>query len=76
MKLILVKKKNNVPLETFESIDNVVQIDFCNMQQLGDDISDTSWNFLSIVTKENNVLKKQIVKLEYVWQFSLVVNKG
>lgn len=76
MKLILVKKINNVPLESFEVIDNVVQIDFCNMQQLGDEISDSSWNFVSIFTKENNVLKKQIVKLEDIWQFSLVVNKG
>lgn len=74
-KLILVKKKNKLPDQTVE-IDNVVQLDFCNMQECGDDVSDSGWNFISILTKNGKgELQKQVIKLENVWQFSLVKQK-
>lgn len=72
MILQITKKENKEPkLDSF-TIHNVVQVDFCNMQELGEDVSDSGWNFLSIVTKENGELKKQIIKLENIWQFTLV----
>ncbi len=50
-KLVLVTKKNKLPDETLE-FDNVVQLDFCNMQEVGDDISDSGWNFISILIRD------------------------
>lgn len=70
-KLILLKKPNLNKLE----IDNVVQLDLCNMAVLGDDVSDSGWNFISIITRENGKLKKQVIKLDDIWQFTLVRNK-
>ena len=71
-KLILVKKPN---METLY-IDNVAQLDLCNMAVLGDDVSDSGWNFISIITIENGEKKKRIIKLEDIWQFTLVRDKG
>lgn len=71
-KLILVKKPN---METIY-IDNVLQLDLCNMAVLGDDVSDSGWNFISIITIENGEKKKQVIKLEDIWQFSLVKQRG
>lgn len=70
-KLILLKKPNLNKLE----IDNVVQLDLCNMAVLGDDVSDSGWNFISIITRDNGKLKKQVIKLDDIWQFTLVRNK-
>ncbi len=71
-KLVLVTKKNKLPDKTLE-FDNVVQLDFCNMQEVGDDVSDSGWNFISILIRdENNELKKTMLKIEDVWQFSIV----
>ena len=69
--LVLVKKPN---METLQ-INNVAQLDLCNMAVLGDDVSDSGWNFISIITIENGEKKKQVIKLEDIWQFSLVRNK-
>ena len=69
--LILVKKPS---METMQ-INNVAQLDLCNMAVLGDNESDSGWNFISIITIENGEKKKQIIKLEDIWQFSLVRNK-
>lgn len=69
--LVLVKKPN---METLK-INNVAQLDLCNMAVLGDDVSDSGWNFISIITIENGEKKKQVIKLEDIWQFSLVRNK-
>lgn len=71
-KLILVKKPNMDMLE----VNNVVQLDLCNMAVLGDDVSDSGWNFISIITIENGEKKKQVIKLEDIWQFSLVKQRG
>ncbi len=71
-KLILLKKPNMDRLE----IDNVVQLDLCNMAVLGDEVSDSGWNFISIITRENGELKKQVLKLEDIWQFTLVKQRG
>lgn len=68
--LVLVKKPS---MESF-LIDNVVQLDLCNMSELEDDVSDSDWNFISIITIEKGEQKKVIVKLEDIWQFSLVRN--
>ncbi len=74
-KLVLVTKKNKLPDETLE-FDNVVQLDFCNMQEVGDDISDSGWNFISILIRDkNNELKKTMLKIEDIWQFSIVKQK-
>lgn len=70
-KLILVKKPNM----EMQYIDNVVQLDLCNMAVLEDDISDSDWNFISIITMEKGEKKKQIIKLDDIWQFSLVRKK-
>lgn len=67
-KLVLVKKPN---MEIIE-IDNVVQLDVCNMAELGDDVSDGGWNFVSILTENNSELQKQVIRLEKVWQLMLV----
>lgn len=56
-------------------INNVVQLDLCNMAVLGDEGSDSGWNFISIITIENGEKKGQMIKLEDIWQFSLVRNK-
>ena len=72
MELILTMKENKEPHLMPINIENVVQLDFCNMQELGDDVSDSGWNFISIITKNNGELKKQVIKLENIWQFSLV----
>lgn len=69
--LVLVKKPNMEMVQ----INNVAQLDLCNMAVLGDDVSDTGWNFISIITIENGEKKKQVIKLEDIWQFSLVRNK-
>ena len=69
--LILVKKPNMEMVQ----INNVAQLDLCNMVVLGDDVSDTGWNFITIITIENGEKKKQVIKLEDIWQFSLVRNK-
>lgn len=69
--LILIKKPN---METIQ-INNVAQLDLCNMAVLGDEVSDSGWNFISIITIENGEKKKQVIKLEDIWQFSLVRNK-
>lgn len=69
--LILVKKPNMEMVQ----INNVAQLDLCNMAVLGDDVSDTGWNFITIITIENGEKKKQVIKLEDIWQFSLVRNK-
>lgn len=73
-KLILVKK--NVPIEEsrFE-IPNVVQLDLCNMAVIDDEISDSGWNFISIITKNNGKVAKLMIKLEEILQFSLVEQK-
>lgn len=74
-KLVLVTKKNKLPDKTLE-FDNVVQLDFCNMQEVGDDISDSGWNFISILIRnEKGELQKQMIKLENIWQFSIVKQK-
>ena len=74
-KLVLVTKKNKLLDETLE-FDNVVQLDFCNMQEVGDDISDSGWNFISILIRDkNNELKKTMLKIEDIWQFSIVKQK-
>lgn len=69
--LVLVKKPNMEMVQ----INNVTQLDLCNMAVLGDDVGDTSWNFISIIIIENGEKKKQVIKLEDIWQFSLVRNK-
>lgn len=69
--LVLVKKPNMEMVQ----INNVAQLDLCNMSVLGDDVGDTGWNFISIITIENGEKKKQVIKLEDIWQFSLVRNK-
>lgn len=69
--LVLVKKPNMEMVQ----INNVTQLDLCNMAVLGDDVSDSGWNFISIITIENGEKKKQVIKLEDIWQFSLVRNK-
>lgn len=69
--LVLIKKPNMEMIQ----INNVAQLDLCNMAVLGDDVSDTGWNFISIITIENGEKKKQVIKLEDIWQFSLVRNK-
>lgn len=76
MELILTMKENKEPHLMPMTIPNVVQLDFCNMQELGEDVSDSGWNFISIITKNNGILKKQVIKLENIWQFSLVRDKG
>lgn len=75
MELILTRKENKEPTLMPIVIENVVQLDFCNMQELGDDVSDSGWNFISIITRNNGELKKQVIKLDNIWQFSLVRNK-
>lgn len=72
MELILTMKENKEPHLMPITIENVVQLDFCNMQELGEDVSDSGWNFISIITRNNGELKKQIIRLEDIWQFSLV----
>lgn len=69
--LILVKKST---METIQ-LNNVAQLDLCNMAVVGDDVSDSGWNFISIITIENGEKKKQVIKLEDILQFSLVRNK-
>lgn len=76
MELIITMKEDNEPHLMPMNIQNVVQLDFCNMQQLGDDVSDSGWNFISVITKNNGIPKKQVIKLENIWQFSLVRDKG
>lgn len=75
MELILTMKENKEPHLMPITIENVVQLDFCNMQELGDDVSDSGWNFISVITRNNGELKKQVIKLDNIWQFSLVRNK-
>ena len=58
-------------METIQ-INNIAQLDLCNMAVLGDEVSDMGWNFISIITIENGEKKKQVIKLEDIWQFSLV----
>lgn len=72
MELIITMKENKEPQLMPITIENVVQLDFCNMQELGEDVSDSGWNFISIITKNNGIPKKQVIKLENIWQFSLV----
>lgn len=72
MILQITKKENKEPNLMPITIENVVQLDFCNMQELGEDVSDSGWNFISIITKNNGELKKQVIKLENIWQFTLV----
>lgn len=72
MELIITMKENKEPQLMPITIENVVQLDFCNMQELGEDVSDSGWNFISIITKNNGISKKQVIKLENIWQFSLV----
>lgn len=67
-RLILLKKETMEQLQ----IENVVQLDLCNMSVIGDDVSDSGWNFISIITRENGQLKKQVIKLEDIMQFSIV----
>ena len=68
--LVLVKKPN---METLV-IENVVQLDLCNMSVLGDDISDSGWNFISIITSKCGKKQKQVIKLDDIWQFSVIRN--
>ena len=69
--LVLVKKST---METIQ-LNNVAQLDLCNMAVVGDDVSDSGWNFISIITIENGEKKKQVIKLEDILQFGLVRNK-
>lgn len=57
-------------------INNVVQLDLANMKELGDDVSDDMWNFISIITIENGEKKKQVIRLKDIWQFTIVRDKG
>ena len=68
MKLILVTKPDMKARE----INNVVQFDLCNMAELDGEISDSGWNFISILTRTRLELKKEMVRLEDVWQLSIV----
>ena len=61
-------------METIQ-LNNVAQLDLCNMAVVGDDVSDSGWNFISIITIENGEKKKQVIKLEDILQFGLVRNK-
>lgn len=71
-KIILVKKPN---METLV-IENVVQLNLCNMSALGDNVSDSGWNFISIITSKDGEKQKLIIKLEDIWQFSVIRNSN
>ena len=70
-RLILVKKTGPIEESRFD-IPNVVQLDLCNMSVIDDDFSDSGWDFISIITKNNGQLQKQMIKLEDILQFSIV----
>lgn len=70
--IYLLKKDMPAPAKT---VKNVLQVDLCNMAELGDEVSDSDWNFVSILFEENGEKKKLVIKLEDIWQFSLVRNK-
>lgn len=71
MKLVLVLK--NVPIEESHlEVNDVVQLDLCNMSAIDNDVSDSGWDFVSIVTKKDGQLKKQVIKLEDIMQFSII----
>lgn len=68
----LLKKNMPAPPKT---IKNVLQIDLSNMAVLNDEVSDSDWNFVSILFEENGEKKKIVIKLEDVWQFTCVRSK-
>lgn len=70
--IYLLKKDMPAPAKT---IKNVLQVDLCNMAELDGEVSDSDWNFVSILFEENGEKKKLVIKLEDIWQFSLVRNK-
>lgn len=69
--LVLVKKPS---METIQ-INNVAQLDLCNMAELNGEVSDSDWNFISIITIDGEEVKKQMIRLKDIWQFTLVRNK-
>lgn len=71
-KVVLVKK----PSMQRQEFDNVVQLDVMNMSELDGEVSDDGWNMLDIIQKENNQVKKTVVKMKDVWQLLLVEDKG
>ena len=68
MKLIIVTKPDMKARE----IHNVVQFDLCNMAELDGEVSDSGWNFISILTRTRIELKKEVIKLEDIWQLSII----
>lgn len=72
MKLSLIMKNNNEPQVTTLTIDNVVQFEFSNIQELSEELSSSSWNFISVITMNDGELKSQYFKLENIWHLSLL----
>ena len=68
MKLILVTKPDMKAREIY----NVVQFDLCNMAELDGEVSDSGWNFISILTRTRLELKKEVIRLEDIWQLSII----
>lgn len=66
--------KKDLPSEP-KTIKNVIQVDICNMAELDGEVSDSDWNFVSILFEEQNEKKKIMLKLDEIWQLFVVRDK-
>lgn len=66
--------KKDLPSEP-KIIKNVIQVDICNMAELDGEVSDSDWNFVSILFEEQNEKKKIMLKLDEIWQLFIVRDK-
>lgn len=57
-------------------VENVAQVDISYLGNMDDGFGkNADWNFISIVTKNNDKLSKQVLKLAEIMQFSVIEDK-